>query len=553
MMDQDTASTPDEKLSLCLDRFVDGEWTLADCTERFPEQREELIAMLGLASALQAGAAVAPRAAFRRQATARLQARLAASHRRPRQAAPLPGALALPLSGHRVAAAVRTFFAGLRSARVGYALAALLVVMLLAAATATTADAAAPGDALYPLDQVLEQARLLVTPQPEARAALRLDYAGERLEEARALAEEGDGENLQLALASYRVQMDKVARFTEGAVPAGADLEAALAAHEAQLEQIFARMERAAAVEPAAVCDSAPGDASRRHPVATALSVQYGRSYEEVIGLFCDGYGFGEIMLALTTSARVDLSPEAILQLKAESGGWGALWRMLEEGAPVDHDQDAPEDPEDEERLPADTGRPDDPGRPDDAGPPDDPGPPPDVGPSDEDDDRGPPDDPGPPEDRGAPGPWDAGDDPGPPDDDEDDPDPPEDGYNPGPPDDDDDDPGPPEDDDNDDPDPPDDGDEPAPSDDDGDDDPDPPDDGDDPEPPEDDDDDDPDPADDGDEPGPSDDDDDDDPPDDDDGDDSARPGRSHAAPGPPVNPGPPGGHGEAEGLGLFS
>ncbi len=66
-----------------------------------------------------------------------------------------------------------------------------------------------------------------------------------------------------------------------------------------------------------------------QQPVAENLAQTYGVSYENVINLFCQGYGFGEIMLALQTSQTANLPPDNLLTLKNESGGWGQVWQDL--------------------------------------------------------------------------------------------------------------------------------------------------------------------------------------------------------------------------------
>lgn len=56
------------------------------------------------------------------------------------------------------------------------------------------------------------------------------------------------------------------------------------------------------------------------------------------MGWFCQGFGFGEIMLALQASQHSELSAEEILLLKVELGGWGEVWRhlaMLEQPLPT--------------------------------------------------------------------------------------------------------------------------------------------------------------------------------------------------------------------------
>jgi hypothetical protein len=66
------------------------------------------------------------------------------------------------------------------------------------------------------------------------------------------------------------------------------------------------------------------------HPAGLKLSTQYDVAYEDVMAWFCEGYGFGEIMLALQTSMiDEELTPEALLAMKTETGGWGQVWQSL--------------------------------------------------------------------------------------------------------------------------------------------------------------------------------------------------------------------------------
>jgi hypothetical protein len=44
---------------------------------------------------------------------------------------------------------------------------------------------------------------------------------------------------------------------------------------------------------------------------------------------FCNGYGFGEIEHALQAAEQTGLTPEEILAMKDELGGWGEVWREL--------------------------------------------------------------------------------------------------------------------------------------------------------------------------------------------------------------------------------
>jgi hypothetical protein len=175
------------------------------------------------------------------------------------------------------------------------------------------------------------------------------------------------------------------------------------------------------------------------HPVASGLADWFPEDYETIIGWFCDGWGFGQIMLALQTAEMTEDegdSAQDYLDFRAEDQGWGEIWKELgligkpeddgdppmappDDGGPPDG-VEPPDDVEPPMEPPDDAGPPMEP--PDDAGPPDDGGPPDDVEPPMEPpDDGGPPDDEEPPDDGGPPDdddpPMEPPDDGGPPDD----------------------------------------------------------------------------------------------------------------------------------------
>ncbi len=67
-------------------------------------------------------------------------------------------------------------------------------------------------------------------------------------------------------------------------------------------------------------------------PALYALSVAYNTPYAQILGWFCAGrFGVGEIMLALQTSVAVNgaYTPDQILQMKVDLGGWGKVWQFL--------------------------------------------------------------------------------------------------------------------------------------------------------------------------------------------------------------------------------
>jgi len=74
-------------------------------------------------------------------------------------------------------------------------------------------------------------------------------------------------------------------------------------------------------------CTGEAGD--RQHPVAAHIAATYQVTYEEVIGHFCEGYGFGEIMLAYETGEFTGTPPTDLLDMKGKGHAWGRIWKEL--------------------------------------------------------------------------------------------------------------------------------------------------------------------------------------------------------------------------------
>jgi hypothetical protein len=96
------------------------------------------------------------------------------------------------------------------------------------------------------------------------------------------------------------------------------------------------------------------------HPQGTTLAARFGVPYEEIMGWFCSGYGFGEIEHAYEMSLAAGVPVADIFAMRAAGLGWGQIEQQLglkPGGGP-----------------PESTSTPDGAGPPPWAGPPDDPG-----------------------------------------------------------------------------------------------------------------------------------------------------------------------------------
>ena len=127
------------------------------------------------------------------------------------------------------------------------------------------------------------------------------------------------------------------------------------------------------------------------HPFGERLAERYEVEYETLQGWFCDGFGWGQILLALHTGDMTETDPAELLQARRDGEGWGQIWQGLNLiGRP--EQADAPND-EDGNGRPDFAGPPaddDGDGRPDHAGPPEN------AGSQKDKSDKGRPDDKGP-------------------------------------------------------------------------------------------------------------------------------------------------------------
>lgn len=75
----------------------------------------------------------------------------------------------------------------------------------------------------------------------------------------------------------------------------------------------------------------ADGKQEKPHPLAARLAERYGVTEAWVMEYFCDGYGMGQIMLALKTGEieGIEADPESLLSERAKGVGWGVIWKDL--------------------------------------------------------------------------------------------------------------------------------------------------------------------------------------------------------------------------------
>lgn len=61
------------------------------------------------------------------------------------------------------------------------------------------------------------------------------------------------------------------------------------------------------------------------HPIGQSIAEKYEIPYEQVIGLFCAGYSFENILVALETSQSTQIDPYQLLTM-LETSTWDEIW-----------------------------------------------------------------------------------------------------------------------------------------------------------------------------------------------------------------------------------
>lgn len=221
-------------------------------------------------------------------------------------------------------------------------LAGLLIVSMIAGGGAVVAaDDAVPGDALYGLDQALESAQLGIASNGAARANLQKTLAEERLQEAAALEAVGEIELSQEAFAQYEALITAVDSAFDLQDPLDDDddddddPEPTVTATLTPTVTITptATITPTVTLTPEPVVTDCTGN---EQPHAQTLADKYEVSYDEIMGWFCDGNGFGEIEQAYDLSLVDGQSVAEIFALREAGAGWGQIKKEIG-GSPSDN------------------------------------------------------------------------------------------------------------------------------------------------------------------------------------------------------------------------
>jgi hypothetical protein len=214
----------DRILSQCIHAIeVDG-WTVEQCLDRYPKEREELEPLLQTALRLRKVRTIRPSIEFRSKAQQRFRLRLNASRRSPW----------MSTTGDKVESkGLLDELASLFQVRGTLQwVAPLLLIMIILIGTgggvAYAADTAKPGDFLYAVDKGIEKIRIQLATDKQSIVRLRLQFADERLEEATQLVEAGDIESVAIVIEEYKELMVAATPLIVEAYIAGEDVQSLL-------------------------------------------------------------------------------------------------------------------------------------------------------------------------------------------------------------------------------------------------------------------------------------------------------------------------------------
>jgi len=216
---------------------------------------------------------------------------------------------------------------------------------------AAQANAAMPGDMLYAVDRGIESLRLDLATNPQAALDLQTQFAMERLQEVRALdarGELGQADGLFEQVSEQLADLEAVSQANGGgqsvadllnqAYEAGSPLAPGVddngnenGNENANGNQNGNGNENAngnGTFKQPKGGGHCSGTATRHHPHGDALAAEYSVDYGEVMGYFCQGYGFGEISLAYQLSKQSGAPVSEIFAQRGGGQGWGQLMKQ---------------------------------------------------------------------------------------------------------------------------------------------------------------------------------------------------------------------------------
>ena len=186
--------TVERVISICVDRYLGGEWTLDDCLARYPEHADLVRNYLELSDSL-AGLAPPPPSKAALSFGERLvlgELDQLVESRQPHSSwRGLAGRIGRLLAASRLATAT----------------AAVLIALLLGSGATLAASVSSPTSPLYGYKLALDRVRIELAPE-DRKADVYIDVAGRRLQEMEQLALSEGGEGIDRISAHYRQMLD---------------------------------------------------------------------------------------------------------------------------------------------------------------------------------------------------------------------------------------------------------------------------------------------------------------------------------------------------------
>ncbi len=208
-----------ERLDACLS-LIEAGLSVDECLARYPDAADELRPLLSASAAVKTALATELPLSARLRVTNRV---MSAWDERASRPARRWWSISLPSLAPKWAAVA----------------ASLAIVLVGGTGTVSASASSIPGDALYPVKEFTEEARLWITRSPEEKVAYYSDLVEERVRELTEIAQAGEYQQSGIAIARLEEHLDDIDTLADS--DSAADLttqlaEASAVQHEALLD-----------------------------------------------------------------------------------------------------------------------------------------------------------------------------------------------------------------------------------------------------------------------------------------------------------------------------
>jgi hypothetical protein len=186
-------------LDQCLEAVENGELSVQQCIERYPQFARELSSLLQISKKLNQAPAISPRPAFRQHAHTRMQNLVLANPPR------------IELKTKQVPLQKKVSRNRRPLARLITTLAIVIALLFSGTGIAYASTDALPGDVIYPVKTAVEDIQLVFA-DDEKDVELLNDFANQRVAEIQALIQEGRYEDISTAAQAYQKTNEKLGK-----------------------------------------------------------------------------------------------------------------------------------------------------------------------------------------------------------------------------------------------------------------------------------------------------------------------------------------------------